>query len=547
MTGFTAFRPSNRKRLGLETLEDLCLPSTAVPADFPAAISVVESFEGLVAGPNNPQSPGFGEFSPGAVSAFAFGSGVALTAPIPNPGEGSNGIVVGDWSKGDASFGLGSNGAITSASDVPAGNSYLFVDAAAASSGPVGLTFSRAVGAVGAFVTANGGTSITLKAFDAAGTLLDTVTIPAVARTLWTAKDASAFIGLKAPGIRRVEFRGDFLVMDLLQSRPLDPALVGSPQFAAGADAGGAAAVNQYKPDATLQYSLDAFPGFRGGVRISQADFNNDGTADLVVGTGPGVPAQVRVFDGTTHAVLFSSSVFEGFTGGVFVAAGDVTGDGVPDIVLTPDVGGGPRVVILRGGDFRQVASFFGIDDPGFRGGARVAIGDMNRDGRADVAVSAGLGGGPRVTAFDGKTLTSGTPVKLFSDIFVFDDVLRNGVFLSVGDVDGDGFGDLIVGAGPGGGPRVLTLSGTDLIAGKANGSKVLTNFFGGNPDNRSGIRVAAKNLDGDVNADIVVGDGSGNGSQVTGYLGKNFGGGAAPQAIGFSAFAGFTGGVFVG
>ena len=94
---------------------------------------------------------------------------------------------------------------------------------------------------------------------------------------------------------------------------------------------------------------------------------------------------------------------------------------------------------------------------------------------------------------------------------------------------------------------RVLTLSGTDLIAGKANGSKVLTNFFGGNPDNRSGIRVAAKNLDGDVNADIVVGDGSGNGSQVTGYLGKNFAGGAAPQAIGFSAFAGFTGGVFVG
>jgi hypothetical protein len=529
-------------------LEDLCLPSVAVPADFPTAISVVESFEGLVAdATNNPQSSGLGEFSPGTTSNFTFSSGITLTEPIPNPGEGSNGFIVGDWSQGSANFTLGSNGSITAANQVPSGTSYLFDDAVASSSGPVGFTFASDVGAVGAYVTANGGASITLKGFDSSGHLLETTTIPSVPRTLWTAKDPSAFIGLKDPGIRRVEFSGDFMAMDLLQTRPLYPSLVGTTQFAAAPDAGGASTVNQYKPDGSLDYSVDAFPGFTGGVRVAEADFNGDGTPDLVVGTGPGIAAEVKVLDGKTHNPLLSTSVFEGFTGGVFVAAGDLTGDGVPDVVVTPDISGGPRVLILRGGDFQQVASFFGIDDPDFRGGARIAIGDMNRDGRADLAVAAGFGGGPRVTVFDGTTVTSGHPVKLFNDMFVFEEALRNGVYLAIGDVNGDGYGDLIAGAGPGGGPRVLTLSGSDLITGKANNAQALTNFFGGNPDNRSGIRVAAKNLDGDLNADLVVGDGSGNGSRVTAYLGKNFSGGSAPPEFGFDSFSGFSGGVFVG
>jgi len=541
-------RWSGREYLHVEGLENLCLPSVAIPADFPSAISIVESFEGLVADPNNnPQSSGLGEFSPGTVSTFTFGSGISLTEPIPNPGEGSNGVVVGDWSQGSANFALGSNGSITAGDQIPSGTSFLFVDAVASSSGPVGFTFPSDVGAVGAYVTADGGANITLKAFDSSGNLLETATIPSVARTLWTAKDPRAFIGLKDPNIHRVEFSGDFMVLDLLQTRPLLPSLLGTTQFAVAPDAGGAAIVNQYKPQGSLDYTVDAFPGFTGGVRVAEADFNHDGVPDLVVGTGPGIAAEIKVLDGKTHNALLSTPVFEGFTGGVFVAAGDLTGDGVADVVVTPDISGGPRVLILTGADFHQVASFFGIDDPDFRGGARIAIGDMNRDGHSDLAVAAGFGGGPRVTVFDGTTLTSGHPVKLFNDMFAFEDTLRNGVYLAIGDINGDGYGDLIAGAGPGGGPRVLTLSGADLITGKANNSQALTNFFGGNTDNRSGIRVAAKNLDGDLSADLVVGDGAGNGSQVTGYLGKNFTGGSAASNFAMPVFPGFTGGVFVG
>ena len=84
------------------------------------------------------------------------------------------------------------------------------------------------------------------------------------------------------------------------------------------------------------------------------------------------------MLDGKTGQVLFSTRPFEGFTGGVFVAAGDMDGDGRAEFAVSPDQGGGPRVVIfsLIGSTTVLRANFYGINDPTFRGGARVATGD---------------------------------------------------------------------------------------------------------------------------------------------------------------------------
>lgn len=278
---------------------------------------------------------------------------------------------------------------------------------------------------------------------------------------------------------------------------------------------------------------------------MAEADFNRDGTPDVVVGTGPGVATRVRVLDGTTRAELFAVAPFEaGFVGGVFVAAGDVSGDGFPDLVITPDQGGGPRVRVFSGNGFGQLADFFGIEDPNFRGGARAGTGDINGDGVADLLVAAGFGGGPRLAAFDGQSVGR-TPVRLFGDFFAFEQTLRNGVFVAAGDLTGDGFADVIAGGGPGGGPRVFALSGKDLLAGTQT---QVANFFAGDAVNRGGVRVAVKDLDGDAQADLVVGAGTGDGSRVTGHLGKHVPtDGAPPQRFALDAFTAFTGGVFVG
>ncbi|WP_149113339.1 FG-GAP repeat domain-containing protein [Limnoglobus roseus] len=246
-----------------------------------------------------------------------------------------------------------------------------------------------------------------------------------------------------------------------------------------------------------------------------------------------------------TAAMLFDITPFEDFTGGVFVAAGDFTGDGMADLVVTPDLSGGPRVEVYRGGDFARIANFFGINDPDFCGGARATAGDINGDGIADLVVSAGFGGGPRISVYDGAALAQGKQVHPVGDFFLFEATLLNVAYVAVGDMDGD----IIGGAGPGGGPRVLVISGRRLLGAGADAaiSSPVANFFAGDTSNRDGVRVAAKDLDGDPFADVVTGAGSGGGSRVTTYRGATLKAGSSTPDQDFDAVPDFTGGVFVG
>jgi hypothetical protein len=283
-----------------------------------------------------------------------------------------------------------------------------------------------------------------------------------------------------------------FKITVLPSTGPQPPVLIGAEQFAVGTDVGGSPTVRFFNPDGTERTSFIALadPSFTGGVRTAASDFNGDGIAEIVVGTGPGVATFVRVLDGQTQAELFSITPFEvSFTGGVYVAAGDLTGDGVAELVITPDRGGGPRVRVFDGNTFELLADFFGIDDPDFRGGARAAVGDVTGDKIGDLIVAAGFLGGPRprITAFGGKALRS-------------------------------------------------------------NVLQPVANFFGGDPNNRGGIRLAVKDLDDDARADLVVGSGEGAGARVTAYLGKDIGPAGVPAvAFDFDAFTRFNGGVFVG
>jgi hypothetical protein len=418
--------------------------------------------------------------------------------------------------------------------------------------------------------------------FDRAGLLVGGSAGPrAVSVAADAPGDGTAYLltvtGMTGSGLVEV-FLGGGVVVDAAGNRsfPLPSPVVATVQFpppdvpadaaeatddrlggvvAVGPDAGAAPTVRYFGPNGTEEFAQTVFdPSFTGGVRTATADFNRDGVEDLVVGTGPGGPTLVRVIDGKTGGELFQVAPFEAsFTGGVYVAAGDVTGDGVPDLVVTPDEGGGPRVRVFSGAGFGPAADFFGIDDPAFRGGARAAVGDVNGDGVADLIVAAGFGGGPRVAVFDGSTLASGSPVRLFGDFFAFERGLRNGVFVAAGDLNGDGFADLAFGGGPGGGPRVRVASGKILaLGGFANLDQApasqLANFLAGDPDARGGVRLAVEDANGDGVPDLIAGDGQGAGSRVVVYSGVGLPPNGVPTILRqFDALPGSRGGVFVG
>jgi hypothetical protein len=242
------------------------------------------------------------------------------------------------------------------------------------------------------------------------------------------------------------------------------------------------------------------------------------------------------------------------------VVAGDLNGDGRAEIVITPDIKGGPRVIVARLGTDGTVSfpySFIGIQDEAFRDGARAALGDFNGDGAIDIAVIAALNGGPRTAIFDGRTMRAGTPgapPKLVGDFFATvsaQDEGRGGRYIAAGDVNGDGFTDLIVTGDPtiGGGGRVTIFSGADLAAGKVVGTTLLADFTVGGVDPTAGVRVATTTADGDARAELVVGSGSGQAGVVKVYPGASITTGNEPPSSTLDPFGSemLTDGVFVG
>jgi hypothetical protein len=159
-------------------------------------------------------------------------------------------------------------------------------------------------------------------------------------------------------------------------------------------------------------------------VRVAGGDVTGDGLADVVTGAGPGGAPHVQVFDGADGSLRQSFFAYDtGFTGGVYVAAGDVTGDGKADIVTGAGAGGGPHVKVFDGAT-RAVQKSLLAFAAGFPGGVRVAADDLDSDGKADIVVGAGPGGGPHVRVLSGQT---GADLR---STFAFDPTNTGGIFV---------------------------------------------------------------------------------------------------------------------
>lgn len=227
----------------------------------------------------------------------------------------------------------------------------------------------------------------------------------------------------------------------------------------------------------------------------------------ILVGSGIGVPSKVEAYDPPTGALKFAVEPFPGFTGGVSVASGDVTGDGTADVIVGAGVGGGPVVALFDGVDGTYLTTILVYEET-FRGGVNVAAGDFDGDGRDDLVIGSGPGGGPRLRILNGESLL---PVR---DVLVYESTFRGGVNVAVGDITGDGNPDIATSPGEGGGPRVVVFNGTNLVR--------VASFFAFDTASRNGFNIGVGDVNADGRADIVAGAGLGEPSEVRVFSGKN-------------------------
>jgi hypothetical protein len=306
-------------------------------------------------------------------------------------------------------------------------------------------------------------------------------------------------------------------------------------------DVGAAGNVNVYDAETgALRFSFAPYGAdYYGGVRVAVGDVNCDGIPDIMTAAGPGAAPLVRVFNGVT-AVPFAGALGGFFAyqktslSGVWIAAADINQDGFTDIITGPDNGGAPVVKVFSGQDGVHLTHWMAYPK-NFLGGVRVAAGDINGDSVPDVVTAPGSGRAPLIKVYDGTNLT-GAPLTTFMP---YDSNYRLGVYVAVGDVDGDGRNDITVGGGNGEGQRLVR-----VFDGTALNSAPLFDFAPYSTQFGDSVRVAVTDINGDGEVEVVVAGGPGGLALPRVY---DFSPGPDEQENFFSVQPGLPGGFFLG
>ncbi len=223
---------------------------------------------------------------------------------------------------------------------------------------------------------------------------------------------------------------------------------------------------------------------FQSGENIIIEDLDGDGLSETVAAG----KSQISVWNEQGKKIISFFPYGENYNKGINFAIGDLNNDGKKEIVTGTGRGGGPHVRIFNYQGKLIHPGFFAYGK-NFRGGVNVALGDLDGNGWLEIITGAGFGGGPHVRIW------SGGGKLLHPGFFAYSPRFRGGVYVASGDTDGDGRAEIITGAGPTGGPHIKVFDSQKFA--------LKSEFFAFDAKNTNGAAVAAIDLDQDGKVEI--------------------------------------------
>ena len=283
------------------------------------------------------------------------------------------------------------------------------------------------------------------------------------------------------------------------------------------------------QPEAMNRSFITGPPGISFGEAIASAgDVNGDGYNDILI-AAPDYNAHTgRVyiyFGGSTISntpnVIFTGEAVNNYFGLSVSSAGDVNGDGYADIIIgayNNASGTGKAYIYFGGTSMNNVADVIlaGENTNNYFGGSVSQAGDVNGDGYADVIV-----GATGYTSFTGRAYIyyGGTNMNNIADVIMTGSAVNEyfGTVSNAGDVNGDGYADVIVG-----GQGYLNSTGRAYVfyGGSSMNNIPDVLMTGESINNLFGLTISsAGDFNGDGFSDILIGAQGYNNSTGRAYL----------------------------
>lgn len=298
------------------------------------------------------------------------------------------------------------------------------------------------------------------------------------------------------PDAVNVVFGDTITVESMGNGRIITPVLV------VGARTGKQPFVQVRGTDGTLQFQFTPFPTIKSAVkevRLATGDANDDGIEDVYVVPGPGIAGVVKIFSGVDGTLLRTWAAYPfPHTKGLSIATSDINGDGVPDVFLGTERGASPLVTVWDGKTEQLIKSFV-APNASSNSGVKVAAGDVNGDGIADVITTPGIGydrANIRIMAHDAVT---GAVLQNF--VVKPTNRYDHQLALSAADLNGDGLAEVMLTSTRSGLTELRTFDqGLQIATAGASSVKLRTSAF----------NLTAKDINGDGVADLLFAGASG-------------------------------------
>lgn len=192
-----------------------------------------------------------------------------------------------------------------------------------------------------------------------------------------------------------------------------------------------------YNADLTLKTVIHPFGNkYSAGMSFSIGDLDADGKPEIVIGSGKGIPSQVKIYSTDGKEIRSFAPYSKWNKVGVNVVVAELNGKPGKEIALVQATGGTPEIRIF--GRDGKLAGVFRAYDNYYLKGLTITSGDINHDGIDDLITGTGFGSAPLIKIFSsrGKTLNKG--------FFAADAKNRKGVSVSTTDLEADGNIDIL-------------------------------------------------------------------------------------------------------